>query len=660
MKLNLDGIKALPLTTNRIKLTYDKEKLFSVYSIVSYYSLDKEYKNLAYEQLSDKPFISVCGVRTKWVDLLYPCIRFFILIKKSEVSEVINSLRSYDKIRSRIDNLEDYTEETRQRILASLAINSLGQRKAEKMMYNNASLLLCDDKNFLVPKSRKELVCLKIEVNEYLNLIARTTSFSNPRNEDELKRKGNCVFQISKDINGQWWSGLSVKPVVIKNLKAKNINLQDFYVLRKRFSDKHNIVPYWPYSPEDYTHGKLFALSQVIESVNKKYDSILRIEFTDYNVLFYDEYRTDKDMLAFLTTYLSGKRIYIEDPFLNEGSKYLVDQMKREFQLIMGDTLKFPPKQEVGDLMIKLCEPQEEELLQSHYLKSLYRMAFSGTAIQHIIFYNNEKKDSFSKSEARRILIELLVKDCLIKRQIPPQLYTLVEGWFFYRYKVSDNIVVGASLSPKGDGKIEIKEIGFPSCEIQMDLDTFANTTLNYPDPDKIRGSRDYMALKKNGNVYLIIDTDEIPILDVSLLDGAYDGIINNNEPLALFKRKKMAHKFLRGYIGLHLWKSDGLGGDINQSYSYISGTNSENMQIKKNTKMDRMPRARRIFILHNSNPSEVDNNILEIENMLRFGFGRWNEMMTYPFPFKLLQEYLDDACEMAFSKHWSEITTKM
>ena len=335
MKLNLDGIKALPLTTNRIKLTYDKEKLFSVYSIVSYYSLDKEYKNLAYEQLSDKPFISVCGVRTKWVDLLYPCIRFFILIKKSEVSGVINSLRSYDKIRSRIDNLEDYTEETRQRILASLAINSLGQRKAEKMMYNNASLLLCDDKNFLVPKSRKELVCLKIEVNEYLNLIARTTSFSNPRNEDELKRKGNCVFQISKDINGQWWSGLSVKPVVIKNLKAKNINLQDFYVLRKRFSDKHNIVPYWPYSPEDYTHGKLFALSQVIESVNKKYDSILRIEFTDYNVLFYDEYRTDKDMLAFLTTYLSGKRIYIEDPFLNEGSKYLVDQMKREFQLIM-------------------------------------------------------------------------------------------------------------------------------------------------------------------------------------------------------------------------------------------------------------------------------------------------------------------------------------
>ena len=45
--------------------------------------------------------------------------------------------------------------------------------------------------------------------------------------------------------------------------------------------------------------------------------------------------------------------------------------------------------------------------------------------------------------------------------------------------------------------------------------------------------------------------------------------------------------------------------------------------------------------------------------DMLRFGFGRWNEMMTYPFPFKFLQEYLDDASEIAFSKHWGEITNK-
>lgn len=32
--------------------------------------------------------------------------------------------------------------------------------------------------------------------------------------------------------------------------------------------------------------------------------------------------------------------------------------------------------------------------------------------------------------------------------------------------------------------------------------------------------------------------------------------------------------------------------------------------------------------------------------------------LMTYPFPFKFLQEYLDDACETAYSKHWSDVTS--
>ena len=71
------------------------------------------------------------------------------------------------------------------------------------------------------------------------------------------------------------------------------------------------------------------------------------------------------------------------------------------------------------------------------------------------------------------------------------------------------------------------------------------------------------------------------------------------------------------------------------------------------------MPRARRIFVLYKENPETVENEIMEIASMLKFGFGRWNELMTYPFPFKFLQEYLDDACETVFSKHWKDITYK-
>ncbi|MCQ2960102.1 MAG: hypothetical protein MJ198_07955 [Bacteroidales bacterium] len=105
--------------------------------------------------------------------------------------------------------------------------------------------------------------------------------------------------------------------------------------------------------------------------------------------------------------------------------------------------------------------------------------------------------------------------------------------------------------------------------------------------------------------------------------------------------------------------KTAGIDGEPNFSYSYISGTNSESMKITPKTKMDKMPRARRIFILHVENQELIEQHILEICEMLKFGFGRWNELMTYPFPFKFPQEFLDDAAETAYSIHWKNITYK-
>ena len=623
MRIDFEEIKKWPLTTNKIKVTVDEKKFFSEYSIVSYYSENKEYKNLAYEQLSDLSFLSVSGIRARWTKQIKPFVKFFVLVKKNRAQEVLNGIRSYEKINSKIDGLDEYDDALKQRVFASLAINSLGELKAGRMMYNNGSLLLCDDKNFMIPRSRKELVCLKIEINEYMNLIARTVSFSNPRSVEELKRKRQCVFQESDDIHGQWWSGLSVKPVVVKEIKTKELHLDRLYIQKKRFSDNHNIVPYWPYNPENYTHGRLFAISQVVDSVNQKYAGVISIEFSDFEVSLYDEYRADKDMLMFLMDYMKGKRIYIENPLGNKAEN-VIQQIKCGLQEIVNNSLEFPTQAKQGDLTIKMCEPKDDE---------------------------------FSKAEARRILIELLVKDCLINRHLPSGLSELIHGWSFIRYKIQEGFVLGAQMMLAEGNMIEIEEFGFSDNCPSIDFELFSESRLLFSDYDRIRGARDYKVMKKNGNVYLIIDTDEIPILDVGLIDDAYAEILNQTVPLSYFKRKKEAHKYLRGYISFHLWKEEGLYGEPDASFAYISGVNSENMQIMKSTKMDRMPRVRRIFVLHCENKDALEKDVFEIVDMLKFGFGRWNEMMTYPFPFKFLQEYLDDVCEIAFCKHWSELT---
>jgi len=659
VKISEQEILNLPITTNKIYLSFDKQCFFAKYAIVSYYSIDQSLKNLAYEQLSEESFISVAGLRARWAGAQSKNVRFFILFNKEKTDAILNSLRKYDNIRFKIDALQEYDSKLQERILASLAINSLGKRKPDRMMYNDGTLLLCDDKNFLVPKSRKELVCLKIEVNEYMNLTAKTTSFSNPRDVKQLFNHSNCVFQTSKDVYGQWWSGVAVKPVIVGKLNTKNLDLTQYYIQKKRFADKHNIVPYWPYNPENYTHGKLFALAQVVDGVNASFKSMLSIDFCDFPVYYYDAFRSEKETMALLQDYLKGKAIYFEDPFKTNGSKTYINQIKEAIVSVVGNILDFPKSATSIGMLIKLCEPKEKEQQQTFYSQSLNRMANSNIPVQHVVFDSENIKEEFSDTEARRILLELVVKDSLQNLKMPNVMAESFNDWEFARYKINNGNVLGAILTLSDDGRMHIKDFGFSYDEVPTVFEDFARNYLSYDNSFKIKGAKDYMVLKKDGNIFLIVDTDEIPILDVSEIDEAYGKILAETEPLAMFKRKQVAHKYLRGYIGLHVWLSDGIDGEENGAYSYIAGFNSENLKIMKGTKMDRMPRVRKIFILHHDNKEKVKEYISEIFQMLKFGFGRWNEIMTYPIPFKFLQEYLDDLSETAYSKHWSEIGYK-
>lgn len=660
-KIVLDDnyIKSLPITTNRIEVSWDKDKFFEKYSIVSYYSTDPERKNLAYEQLGDVPFISVTGIKDRWENQHFPSVLFFILTVKGKEQEVLNSLRTYNDVKAWTNTLEKYEDKVQQRIIASLAINSLGKKKNSNMMYNDGSLLVCDDKNFGARKSRKELVCLKIEVNEYMILTARTTSFSNPYNEKDLLKHRTCTFQVAKDFDGDYWSGQAVKPIIIKSVKSGEYDLKKLFIQKKNFKDNKNLVPYWPYNVDDYSHGKLYVIWQVVESVNEAFKGTVEVNFRDSLVIHYDECKTKDGILNLIQEYLAGRSISFEDPFQTSGSKSVITNFKNEAQEIMSGHLVFSKRPTPNDIIIKLCEPKEENSVATLYSQSMVRMLNNGNALQHITYYGDKKLDLLDTSSVRRILIELIVKDSLAKRVMPKPLVDMLDGWNAIRYKINQGNVHGASMKISNQGTIEIEQYGLSQDNQGEDFENFIFQNLKYSDYDKIRGAREYMALVKDGNVYFIVDTDEIPILDVNLIDEAYNQVANKDETVAMFKRKKVAHDYLRGYIGFHLWKTEGIDGEPNSSYSYISGTNSESMKITPKTKMDKMPRARRIFILHKENAELIEQHIFEICEMLKFGFGRWNELMTYPFPFKFLQEYLDDAAETAYSLHWKDITYK-
>lgn len=654
IEINKEEILKMPVTTNKLCVSWDRQSFFERYSIVSYKTGTKS-KNLSYEQLSDTPSLAVAGIWNRYEGNVF-YTRFFVLTKKEYVKDILHSLRLHDDITAKTDDLNAYEENVQKRIVASLAINSLGVGSKGRMMYNNGSLLVCDDKNFGIPKSRKELVCLKVKVNRYMNLTAKATTFTNPRDIKDLKRHSNCVFSIGKEMDGFLWIGHTLKPITIKEVNEAKLKLDRLFIQGKRFKSTHNIVPYWPWSVEKYNHGRLFVLCQVMENVNQKYAGLLRLDFTSYPAFGYDEYRPKEDILNLLKEYFDGKSIYIEDPVGSDDSKKQAKNLRTELGKVT-DSLVFPKKESKGSMVIRLCGSKENESTGHLYSKSLDRMARSTVALQHVTVTDNITDDDMTSAKARRILLELLVKDSISKRVMPSRLAEKTDGWNFFRWKIHAGRLFGASLKPAKKNVFDLTEYGF-EMGLGEDRESFIRDEIGYENADKLTGSHDYMAMRKNGNTYLLIDTDEIPILDTKMIDEFYCSSPKKSGVITSFKNKQdaMNHRFLRGYIGFHIWKSEGMDGK--DAYSYIAGWNSENMKTCGDFKIDKMPRARKIFIIKTANPEAVENDIQEITQMLKEDFGRWDELMTYPFPFKFLQEYLDMLCEGSlFAIHWSELT---
>lgn len=668
IQISADEIKKLPVTTNRLVVSWNKEAFFEKYSIVSYKMMtkDKARKNLSYEQLSDTPSLSVVGIYAKYETFgLYPYTRFFVLVNKGEEGKVLASLGTYPDVASKLDNLQDYDTKLQERIVVSLALNSLGKKGNKGIMYNNGMLLVCDDNNFGCSSSRQELVCLKLEVNKYMNLLAKTVTFSHPKNYKDLNMHSNCVFKVGKEMDGTLWLGQSLKPVILKKAIEDGLDLNDFYIQRKRFGATHNIVPYWPIATKEYNHGKLFVLSQMKDSVNDQFAGMIHLDFTDYKVLDYQDGHPEKEMLTLLKQYFSGKTIFFEDKFNTESSKDHILCLQKEMSAVIEDGgLKFIKIPSKANMVIRLCEPKDEDAHDMSYSKSLDRMSRSSKAIQHVIHTGNTKEDKVASCKATRILLELLVKDSIAVEQMPPVFGELLGGWTFYNYKVDredSQTILGASMNVDDNNHIHFTQYGFDS-GLGVNYDTFVYNTIDFHSPIKLRGNHDYKVMSKDGNVYLIVDTDEIPVLDVDLIDEAYGKIIDgkdeNYKTLSLFKRKKAGtnHMYLRGFMGFHIWKADGLEGEDNEAYSYISGNNSDNLQLMSSNSIDKFPRVRRVFILKKKHPERVWDDMQQLKSMLLVGLGRWKEQMTYPFPFKFLNEYLDTSSEIAFSKHWGEM----
>ena len=83
------------------------------------------------------------------------------------------------------------------------------------------------------------------------------------------------------------------------------------------------------------------------------------------------------------------------------------------------------------DMLLKLCEEIGDE---THYSQSVKRMYESGIAFQHMIHHGGGKEDDVPEAKAKRILMELLVKDSIVKGCMPSEMAAIAWNWKFWLF----------------------------------------------------------------------------------------------------------------------------------------------------------------------------------------------------------------------------------
>ena len=536
-------------------------------------------------------------------------------------------------------------------------------------MYHNSSLFITANDNYNCDKKRF-LVCLKIIVDNDVNIIAQTKTFSHPRSQKDLI-DAQYIFQKGQYLGDEQWSATALKPVIIKkNVKYNydQLPLDSVYIL-KNYTANKNTVPYWVFDPKLYKNGKLFVYHHVLDLVNKSFKDLICLSFTHYTLIDYTEFLPQKDLLKLIEKSLKDFKLGFLDPFDTKYSRLFIQGLQKQINTFVPSITycDYPN----CDLLINLCEPKqskdnEENSEISYYAKGKTRKQFSHLALQHIEFdiealkdYSTDKEQKKLVIITRRLLTELVVKRALIDRQIPKELDTL--GFEFINYKINNNTVHGAVLKTIADNNnthnsIQIEKIGLKELGVGACFESFMQEHVPFKgDINKFKGSDDYKILKKDGNCYLILDTSEIHILNAENIEKGYDLIVNHNEKLSIFKNRDTQFLYVGGVIGLHLWQIPSHDDEIKAIYAYTSGVYFNHLKGVSEQYI-KPPHVRYILVLDAQKTDRIKDDIEQIINLLKFGFGRWNEMMTYPFAFKFLSEFLENECLILYGKKWSEI----
>ena len=586
--------------------------------------------------------------------------------------------------------------------LLTLSLTLSPESDTRPQMTFSGRYYLSSPVNFGLSASRMQKVCMEIGIDGHGLLIPRTVVFTAARKDEAVKRAQFIIEEPNR-----------MSLVTDRDRDDYIKSGHDLYEKRNPFKKK--TIPWLPFANGHVHEGKNHEAFWFVRRMNRVYGDFLLLEFKiidDYEILSIDKKEITANMARYVNDMLTDGRIAVSDLCHNLDSsslqKRITNSIRERYAGIVSLTDKVSDAMEI-QIIKPLPAPEDRKDFVDNYVP-----ATEGGIMQHISHAAAAWSDSVLTTVIDRLLLELAVKKSVVTGQATmPE--GLADGWSFITLQ---------SLKEKvGDTYLFRNRVGFllsDECgRMKFSSREFVNTWGPYQEiieRAKTVGLADTVfMMKHNGNVYMLVDTMEVPVLnqekiliddqkirhdtdgdtflaylhDKGITDGgihkvkeALAGMVKTNKKgetvpkyqghvgpkilgglikrlpacaekhdivsaiesyvssmhfLARRRRPEFLEEFFGGYTNIHIWWEE-----PGRTFCYIPSIDPATLDMKESGMIVTMPHARKVTLITGTlDTMTADKNI--IVNMLKAGIGKYGAAMAYPYPYKLLKEYLNN-----------------
>jgi hypothetical protein len=338
--------------------------------------------------------------------------------------------------------------------LAQLLINSIGNPKLKARQFNNitGALYLINPSSFVIKSNSqssyiKQIPSIKFGISKDGFLTIKVTTFTNTKEKKHLKFDKKRFEEYSK-------YELVAATNTMRRVKEEVSN--NTFII-KQFSGKKNNVDFLDFSNYDrFINTKVGIIYNFLILVNKKLKEYISLEFKEFvpsqTVSFVENpYSSSTNF----TTQIKHNKFNIIDLVNTLVSQETLKEIKAFLVANYGVKITQTDKPDVSTLNFVLIHNKDyfkDCPLEDQY--GLYNR--KNHIIQHItyedLFQNNKSVLSSRKSDGKSSIINVLIKELLIKHDIKRNIISIVD---WSAFKFSHKWIFGL----KKDNKIYFMEI---------------------------------------------------------------------------------------------------------------------------------------------------------------------------------------------------------